>query len=233
MLTVDGLAGALRRVLPATSRDRKAPVALRCVLLESTGAALRLVATDRHRLAISEAAITAGEESVRVLVPGHELEAVADGTVELDVVGDTLEIRSAHMVCAVPIVHDEFPNIDAVLAALGTASTVVVEGPTLLDAIERAASGAPLRIHLTAGSLQLGESPAIGLDVTYDGADIFVFLNADYAHDAVAVVAAGNVAIDVVDEMTPVAFRAVGEPGQLTLVMPMRVATPRRSRMRR
>jgi hypothetical protein len=58
-----------------------------------------------------------------------------------------------------------------------------------------------------------------------------VTIDAGYAHDAAVAAGPGTVTVEVSGETSPVAFRS-GD-GDVTLVMPVRVATPRRGTKRR
>lgn len=111
-----------------------------------------------------------------------------------------------------PVGADEFPAYERFLAADGTVERATIDAAALVDAIERAADDdGPLRISIVDGEVVVG-----------DGA---VHIDAGYAHDAAVAAGPGTVTVEVAGETAPVAFRSA--TGDLTLVMPVRVATPR------
>lgn len=181
------LADAVQHVRPAVSTDRKHPAALRCVLVERAGEVVRVVATDKHRLAVCE---RPGD----LLPPGTRL--------LLD--PETMAESSAD--------PDEFPAYERFLAAPDDVARGTIDGSALVDAIETATDDdGPLRIGIVAGEVVVGDGP--------------VHLDAGFAHDAAVAAGPGPVTVEVTADVAPVAFRSA--TGDLTLVMPVRVATSR------
>ena len=181
------IADAVQRVLPAVSTDRKHPAALRCVLVEHAGDVVRVVATDKLRLAVCE---RPGD----LLPPGTRLlldpETMAESSVD----------------------PGEFPAYERFLAAPDGVARATIDGDVLVDAIEQATDDdAPLRMGVVDGTVVVGDGP--------------VHLDAGFAHDAAVAAGPGPVTVEVAGEVAPVAFRST--TGDLTLVMPVRVATPR------
>jgi hypothetical protein len=128
---VSDLEDALRHVLPAVSRDRKHPAALRCVLVERVGDVVRVVATDKRRLAVSER-------------PGELLPA-----------GTRLLLDPTTLAEAVDVA-DEFPDYERFLAAAEGATIATIDAAELVDAIEREADDGPITLGIDAGELTIG-----------------------------------------------------------------------------
>jgi DNA polymerase III sliding clamp (beta) subunit (PCNA family) len=130
-LDIDGLDAAARRVRAAVSRDRKDPAPLRCILVDPVDSGVRVVATDRHRLAVAECA---GSVGGRVLLDPDTLEPAAD-------------------------IAEEFPDYERFLAADAHAASATVAASELLDAIEAALDDdAPLAVQVTEGEVRLGDA---------------------------------------------------------------------------
>ena len=181
------LADAVQQVLFAVSRDRKHPAALHCVLVERAGDVVRVVATDKHRLAV-------WERPGDLLAPGTRLlvdpETMAESSVDAD----------------------EFPAYERFLAVEGDVAGATIAANALLEAIEQGTDeDAPLRIGVVDGQVVVGEGS--------------VHIDPGFAHDAAVATGPGLVTVEVAGESAPVAFRSAG--GDLTLVMPVRVTTPR------
>jgi DNA polymerase III sliding clamp (beta) subunit (PCNA family) len=177
------LPSAVGRVAPFVARDKKAPDALRRVLVEPT----RVAATDRHRLVVVEGTF---DVTTRTLVD-------ADTLAEVDGVAD-------------------FPDIERLLAAPETGTSVTIDATTLLDAIEGAtgADDEPLAVQLEAGRVLLGP----------EATDATTHVNATYLHDAVEAAGTGDVVLEITGETTPLAVRGASV---LTLLMPVRVRAGR------
>ena len=79
-VTATAFLDALDQVLPAAGTDPELPV-LTCVLVEAKDASLRLVATDRYRLAIRDLAAVGGVDgSFPALIPRRDAPPVAGRT---------------------------------------------------------------------------------------------------------------------------------------------------------
>ena len=179
----------LRAVLPAVSRDRKAPAALRAVLVERAGDVLRVVATDRHRLVVHERPVT-GDDPERALLDPDTLEPVTDASA------------------------DDFPPYERLLAADPDAAGATADPAALLDTLEAMADDdAPLGVIVENGAVHLG-------------ADASVFVDAQYLHDALVAAGGDEVVVEIGGPTSAIAVRSAHV---VTILMPVRVATPRRS----
>ena len=142
-LQIDGLEAAVRSVRTAVSRDRKHPAALRCVLVDPEGDVVRVVATDKHRLAVAECAGTLPRRML--LDPDALVEAAG--------------------------VADEFPAYERFLAADPGAVCASVDRDELLSALEAEADdGAPIAVAVVDGEVRLGSAvadPSLHVDAGY------------------------------------------------------------------
>lgn len=144
--TITGdLADAVRTVAPAASRDRKAPAALRGVLVERAGDVVRAVATDRHRLMVCERPAGDAPHDLRVLVDPETL-AAATGV-------------------------EDFPAYERFLEAVpGTVSATVDAGAFLADVEAEADDDAPIAVQVAEGRVRVGaqvDAPTLHVDARY------------------------------------------------------------------
>jgi len=225
------LGAALDQVLPAVSRDPEEPV-LGCVLVEARGGSLRLVATDRYRLAVRDLVPeTGGDQEFRGLVPAATLrrwrpDLPSEGSLTLAVSADDLAIRADCLDLACPLVPAEFPAYEAVLACDAGARAVVVGREALRAGLSRVADQGDVvlvRASRDGVTLVRGDEevtvPARGV-----GAVVEVALDPAFAVDAVEAVSGPDVVVEIADALHPVVFRSADDGTFTTLLMPVHVA---------
>jgi DNA polymerase III sliding clamp (beta) subunit (PCNA family) len=135
-------AEAFETVRHAVSRDRKAPAALRCILVERVGDVVRAVATDRHRLVVFEQQAT-DDDPDRVLLDPGSLEP------------------------ATGVDGSDFPDYERLLAGDVTGVSATVDGPVLLRTLEDAADDGPLAVHVGDDGVRFGEDALLHVDPGY------------------------------------------------------------------
>lgn len=135
------LASAVRQVAPAAAAVPQVP-ALVCVLLEVDGDEVRLVATDRHRLAVRVLPARSGPVSPHsVLVPATALTEIAAWALRHEVVtvgsgAGTLELSAGRDVHELPVVDAVFPDYRTLLSALAPPrARAVVDRLALLEVL--------------------------------------------------------------------------------------------------
>jgi DNA polymerase-3 subunit beta len=153
------LASAIRQVSSAASTTSDVP-ALACVLLETDGDEVRLVATDRHQLGVRVLPARSGPATTRkVLVPAAALAALAAWLLRHELVtiaggGAQLCVSSAGEVRELPVVDAAFPDYRALLARLAPAQArAVVDRLALLDVF--LAGNLPTPVVIDVGDDQL------------------------------------------------------------------------------
>lgn len=175
------LAAAVRQVAPAAAPDGEHE-ALRCVLVEYSGTAVRLVATDRYRLSVRELAPLAVDgEPGSVLVPvdaltGSAAWATRAADVTLAVAGQSALLEAGSDRRDLPLSGAVFPAYRQVLTALGPARhRVIVARAVLLAALTTTGSPAWLELSGEAASLGGTRLPAVcsgHLRVAFDPATL-------------------------------------------------------------
>ncbi|WP_232376366.1 DNA polymerase III subunit beta family protein [Amycolatopsis aidingensis] len=221
------LASAVRQVAPAAGTDPAYPQ-LTHVLIELDEAEVRLVATDRYRLALRvlEPARPGGG-SARLLVPAAELLelgrwAVAQPEVVFELGEHGATVRAGGQVRTLPAAQDTFPAYREVLDGLPPRPhRVIVDRVRLHDALPPEAgqvmlsvAGQRLLVADGAGSLPaicLGSAPRIAFDPGVLGAALESSVGPD-------------VLLEIGGPAEPVVVRSADQGSFTALVMPVEPA---------
>jgi DNA polymerase III subunit beta len=226
------LVAAIRRVGRAAARDEDFPV-LGGVLVEITGEELRIVATDRYRLALQSLAITERLAPAACVLPADDLPAVlgwaeragkltmqtADG--RLSLTGEDGETRNVQGLA------EPFPDYGAVLASLPAATTSVgVARGRLVELLEQAPVTRLLVDPAGAVGVQPEGSGAVRLPAVVRGRRLDISFRRETLHPAVG----DSIGPDVLLEMTrpdaPAVVRSADDGTFTTLAMPTPPHTP-------
>ena len=216
--------------------------ALNGAKLEIAGGALRMVATDGHRLslvgkrgAVSDASLTAD-----ILIPRKalaEMAALCDGagTVELSHAGNHVSLRSGSRTLTARLLTGQFPNYAAVLPA-ETPNRAVLDAAGFAAAVRRVALMADersqaVRLDFRADSIsvaaQSAEAGEAGETVAceYAGAEATACYNARYLSDFFGAVPEGRVIFEFRDGNSQAQLRPEdGEGCEFKMIlMPMRI----------
>lgn len=184
---------AVQRVVRAAGTDDTLPI-LTTVLLDMAPEALRMVTTDRYRLATDVPAWTAGDamESRKANIPARELAAFAgkvarDGKVSIHL-DDTRDgfagFSDGTRSMIIHTMAGEFIRYESILRMTGDAASAMVEAPALAAAVKRAGGqcerNMPVTLQFTPdsvtvtttrdGEVSYSESVPVSLEVR-DGAD--------------------------------------------------------------
>jgi DNA polymerase-3 subunit beta len=226
------LAGALAAVLRCTSDDEELPI-ITGVLIEPSADALRLVATDKFRLAVWDLPAT-GPGGQPLLLDGAALGQLlagltAQGSVVIEVTERSVLFRHDGTSVSVPTMTGTYPAYRQLLPTAAPAGTVTVDRERLADALRAACSddSEPVRLEPTAAGLRVWSSHAsTDIDATLDGAPCGVALNGAFALDGLASFPTSpTVELVVSGPVTPLTLRAPGTDATY-LLMPVRMDDP-------
>lgn len=224
-LTVDAVAlrSALRSVRHAVGEQADWP-ALHGVLFDVDCTTLRLVATDRHRLAVSALAVAGVEGSpVRVIVPVAVVDAFLNqtgtGTVRVSLAADRVTLGGLD---GTPV-DALYPDYQAVLAAHGSRNVsaevgagVTMTAPDLLERVEARNAPDARRRDL----VLLGLDPA---ELHIGDARGTVAFDRQYLADAVRSFGDADLLLTA-GERDTLRLAAVHGPDAVVLLMPVRLA---------
>lgn len=210
------------------------------LLIELRGDRLRAVATDGHRLSLSETVLPeAAEATEQVIVPRKgvlELQRLLPGDGEAEV-----RIGSNHVVVALDggtrftskLIDGRFPDYEKVIPA-GSSNTLEADKAELMQALRRASILSNERyrgIRLEVGDNRLviqahnpeQEEAEEELEVGYTGASMAIGFNVTYLIDALGAVDGESVTIMLNDPNTSCLITGSDGEQSKYVVMPMRL----------
>lgn len=211
------------------------------VFFEQTEAgALRLVATDGHRLSLVERTLAEPVTIERgVILPKKGLTELrrllteAGGHTEFGLTAGSAVLRRDGVMMVMRLLEGVFPDYRQVIPKENT-RTVILKRSLLLDTLRRVslvaqdkASG--IKLEVGEGFLSLSsQNPDLGeaqeqLLAKVEGPPLKVGFNAHYLIEVLAVLTCDEVQIELSDELSPGLIRPVGDGGYLAVVMPMRI----------
>lgn len=206
---------AIRRVLPAASRDMTLPM-LTGVQLTSTPDTLTLAATDRYRLAVAEVEWKPTDpdaEPLNMVVPaelmGLALRAPAAGTVQLTATGSLIGMATDQRAITSRLLDVEFARWRQLLSDPGDwwARVPVGDLTRAIDQVTLAdkSTSATLDVNgpdLTVKVNNSGRTAEAHCEISSSGEPISIVFNASWLKDALTAAAAGPRADDQPDEVT-------------------------------
>ena len=243
------LGDALRQVVRAASGDEGVPI-ITGVLLAGEADGLRLVATDKYRLAVRDLpGVHVLSEGQQVLVPARalaELQRVlptgegAEVTLRLGDHDATFELGAGQGSSArltTRLIPGSFPDYRQLLISDYRNRLIVGKEP-LLEALKRVKllvrdTITSVRIHLQPDTITLTVATAdVGtatedVDAKYEGEDLVVAFNPAYLIDGLEAIPGDEVLLQAQDKMKQVTLTkhepATPAPDFLYLLMPVRV----------
>ncbi len=236
--------GALRRAIEQTSfaasADETRPI-LTGALFVLAPERLHVVATDTHRLALTEAEGNVQvEEERRVIVPVRALTELArildedaDEEVSVSVGATHVKFELPHVTLWSRLIEGQFPNYEKVIPSSWD-KKLTIDRETLQDALRRvivvAREDANRVIFRTEGeTLSLNaDSQDVGsaheeTPVQLEGEDIEIAFNGRYLLQALEILHSEQVQIELTGALNPGVVRPVDESGYVYVLMPMQI----------
>jgi DNA polymerase-3 subunit beta len=210
------------------------------LLLEVRGGQVRTVATDGHRLAVSERVddSLAGKE-VQVIVPrkavlelGRLLEH-GDGVVDVEVSASHIRLRIGDTTFISKLIDGRFPDYERVIPR-GEAEKLLADREALRQALIRTAilsneKYRGIRFRLESGVLELvahnpeQEEAEEKIEVDYQGREIVIGFNVGYLLDVMGVLNSERVEFALIDANSSCLIQGEGRDESRYVVMPMRL----------
>jgi len=209
------------------------------MLLETEGRFLRAVATDGHRLALSQAELDGAKlDEQQVIVPRKgvlELQRLmsGDGNVDIELGSNHVRIQLGGIRFTSKLIDGRFPEYDRVIPQ-ESSNELKADKEILRSALQRTAilsnekyRGIRLIIRDSGVVLQAHnpeqEEAEEEVEVEYSGDDIEIGFNVNYLLDAIGAVDGDEVTLSVVDSNSSCLVREPGNDGSKFVVMPMRL----------
>ncbi len=226
-LSVQALLDALAEVRFAVSEDPELPM-LGGVLFDSDASCLRLVATDRYRLAVSELAAEPTGEPQAALVPVALVDRVArelagqDGPVTIVVSADEVTFSCSDKVIAGQRLQQEYPHYRGMLQP-----AVSHRLPVEVAAFRQAIRTGPTRSMTRDGAdyqlsvLQLTETGLRPVDEP--AGELSIGLNQEFLLQALAAGSNDQLMLELDGPIGPLAIRNPDRSGSFSILMPVRL----------
>lgn len=200
---------------------------------------LRLVATDGHRLAVSETRLEQGTAPCQCIVPRKavtELRRLCEeyGSVATLFLGERqtrLQIDSDQLVSK--LIDAKFPNYQDVIP-VGNPNVALIPRSEFDQVLRRSMIVAnefthDLHLRFQAGNLQVEarnteqEEAREQLDIEYSGSDLEIGFNGRYLRDALNAISSDVVRFELKDALSPALLFGEGQERERYVVMPMRI----------
>lgn len=209
------------------------------MLIEIGDGHVRTVATDGHRLAMSNLEMETAGEMRQVIVPRKgilELQRLlqeVDGDVKVTIGSNHLCAESADFTLTTKLVDGRFPDYERVVPRNGD-KTVMADKQELRQALSRTAilsneKFRGIRVNLSNGQLQLTannpeqEEAEEVVTVDYEGGDLEVGFNVGYLQDVLGVVDGDKVKITLADSNSSALLEEPENDDSVYVVMPMKL----------
>lgn len=242
-IPADLLSSMIERTMYAASLD-ETRYNLNGVYLEVLGetGAIRLVATDGHRLACIDREIDGDTSALAsgVIIPRKglgELKRLVDEPdaeeIELAFANNNGLARKGGVTLVMRLIEGEFPNYGQVIPKELTRH-LILPSDLLVQAVRRVAllsseRSRAVKLELGDGQLVISSSnPDLGdareeLDIDYAGDALTIGFNAKYLIDAINAVQSKEIRFSFQDELSPSRLSPPDDEKTIAVVMPMRI----------
>ena len=227
---------ALGQVVLAASKDPQKH-RFTAVLMTSTDAGARLVATDGFRMAMRDLPGGKVDSSDQFLIPRRalaELQRLLDISDEVSVRFSETEasFHTPSMTLTTRLINAEYPAYLTIIPK-DTTNIAIVQRDEILDALRRtgvlSSDLAPVRMRMSKEGARLtvtlpdGSTSTEDIDAQFTGEEITVAFNSDYLANGVDACGTEEVSISTSKPDKPAIIRPVGDDSYLYLLMPQRL----------
>ncbi|HEB95142.1 MAG TPA: DNA polymerase III subunit beta [Sedimenticola thiotaurini] len=210
------------------------------MLLELDDGRIRSVATDGHRLALSEADCSAGSDvSVQVIIPRKavlelgRLLSEDEKEVAVDISSNHIRISFNDTVFTSKLIDGKFPDYQRVIP-MDSSKRVVADKETLRQALQRTSilsneKYRGIRFQFSRGMLELlahnpeQEEAQEELEVDYDGEDLVIGFNVGYLLEVLNVIDSDRVRLSLSDPNSSCLIEDDSNADSRYVIMPMRL----------
>lgn len=231
----------LRRLLDRTQfsmAQQDVRYYLNGLLLETGKQRLRAVATDGHRLALSDVSVEGNEGAGQVIVPRkgvQELQRLLDGDGDVRIVlsANHIRVEVGGIRLTSKLIDGRFPDYDRVIPEAGR-NVITADREALRHSLQRAAilsneKFRGVRLELSKNSIRVQannpdqEEAEDVVEVEYAGDAMEIGFNVNYLVDALAAIESEQVELGLLDANSSCVLRSPGDKDSLYVVMPMRL----------
>lgn len=203
--------------------------------------ALRMVATDGHRLSLVSKTVSSLSSAVNqgVIIPRkglHEIKKIIEGldeTVEIAIEGSQFILRNASTILMIRLIEGKYPNYQQFIPSKLT-QKVQINREAFLSSLKKVSMMAnekskAVLLNLSNGKMEISSNnPELGeakdeIEIQYSGQDIKVGFNARYIQDVLASINQEKIDFELNDQVSPGLMRPHDDPSYTCVVMPMRI----------
>ncbi len=224
-ITVQGadLLSAIEHLLPICSSDDERPL-LQSLFVEAAEGSLRLVATDRFRLAVRDLPpIEGGHATFKALIPSASARRAvialqsSTGPVEVSANTEHLSLRNPDV--EMPLIKADYIDYEPLLTA-HPVEHVLLAG--LDDLISTVTHSAGERVILTfqPDGLRIGD---LVVAASYEGPGVTLAVNRGFLLEALNGASGPEVALEASTAHEPLVIRSADSGAQVHLLMPIRL----------
>lgn len=210
------------------------------LLLEIKGGHIRTVATDGHRLALSDAEIDTGVAAdTQIILPRKavielgRLLGEASGELRLEISNSHMRFHLDNGTFTTKLIDGRFPDYERVMPN-GDATIMTADKESLRQALSRTAilsneKYRGIRFKLSTGLLHLQahnpeqDEAEEEIEVDYGGGELTIGFNVGYLLDVLSVIDGDKVEMAIVDANSSSLVTQSGEMDSRFVVMPMRL----------
>lgn len=207
--------------------------------LEFENKKLRAIATDGHRMALSELKTTTAISEKQIIVPRkgiHEISRlldVAEGEAQVQIALNHVRLQTSGVVFTSKLIDGRFPDYTKVVPATQS-KTISVDRSAFREALSRVAilsneKYRGVRISVSDGRLSASahnpeqEEATEELDADYRGEAIEIGFNVNYLIEAVSAVGSARIHLGLNDANSSCVLSAPDETETRYIIMPMRL----------
>ncbi len=210
------------------------------LLLEMNSGVLRAVATDGHRLAMSEQSEGMGDsEEFQIIIPRKavlELGRMLDDSeneITVEVGSNNVRVILGETIFTSKLIDGKFPDYRKVIPA-GTDKHVVIDREVMKQALHRTSilsneKYRGIRFNFESNNLELlahnpeQEEAKEELEIDYSGEKLVIGFNVGYLIEVLSTIDDDNVVLELKDENSSCLIRSEKNEDSRYVVMPMRI----------
>ena len=210
------------------------------ILMEISSSSIKLVATDGHRLALSEIGIESGiSENRQIIIPRKAVLELSrlldsgDSIARCEMSQNHLRVETGSLVFTTKLIDGKFPEYQRVIPVDGN-KIMQVDRETLKHSMSRIAilsneKYRGIRLTFSSGNLSIQannpdqEEAEEELQVDYDEEDMEIGFNVTYLIDVLNVLGSEKVQVKLKDSNSSAIISDAADESSLYVVMPMRL----------
>jgi len=230
----------IKKTIYATSNDVTRDV-LRGILVERNDSILRMVATDGHRLALSEKSISKEEIEIeeRIIIPkkgAREIkrlieESIKEENIKFGFGKKNLLVKGEEETIIIRLIEGDFPDYKKVIPN-NNKNKIIIKTDDLKESLNRLAFIIDEEIKavkfIIKNGLLIIKSKRAGFwdaveerEIDHIGDEIEIGLNIRYLLDVINIVNDKSVVLEFLDEKTPIIIKEKENQESLAVIMPM------------